>query len=66
MKNRKVKQMMCDLERQNCIDNGYPSGPKHGFWIDWFDGGVCSISCNGNFLWVNKHTVSIKANELKG
>lgn len=51
LKNTKLKQMMVDIEK-------HYSPPLGKMWFVWIDG-VCLIS-GGNFLWVNKHTVSLK------
>lgn len=50
--NKRVKQMMVDAERYY--------GPELGsMWLAWM-GGVCLVS-DGNFLWVNRHTVSVSS-----
>lgn len=58
MKNKKVKQMMLDIERQDdeLVGNNF---------LAWF-GGVCLISGCGNFLWINQRTVSLKADDIGG
>lgn len=56
MKNKKVKQMMIDVE---C----HYSGDISPSWIAWIDG-LCLVA-GANFLWLNhKHTVSLTANQL--
>lgn len=57
MKNKKVKQMMLDIERLDKNDMGK-------MWLAWIDG-VCLIS-GGNFLWLNQRTVSLKADDIGG
>lgn len=57
MKNKKVKQMMLDIELLDKSSMGE-------MWLAWIDG-VCLIS-GGNFLWLNKRTVSLKANDIGG
>ena len=58
MKNKKVKQMMLDIERQDgeLVGNNL---------LTWF-GGVCLVSNCRNFLWLNQRTVSLKANYIGG
>jgi hypothetical protein len=57
MKNKKVKQMMVDIERY-CLGEIYPA------WLFWFDG-VCLVA-GANFLWVNhNNTVSIKSGDRR-
>jgi len=56
MKNKKVKQMMVDIER-------YYSHGLGSMWLAWIDG-VCLVS-GGNFLWLNKFTVSLTSEQLR-
>lgn len=49
---KKVRRMMVDIERHH-------SGHLGGMWLAWIDG-VCLVS-GGNFLRVNRHTVSVSA-----
>lgn len=57
MKNKKVKQMMVDIEKHYAGDLGRA-------WIAWVDG-VCLVS-GANFLWVNhRHKVSLTGDQLK-
>ena len=54
MRNKKVKQMMVDVEK-HCVGDIEPA------WITWF-GGVCVVA-GSNFLWPNRNlTVSKFAN----
>lgn len=57
MQNKKVKQMMLDIERLDKNSMG-------GMWLAWIDG-VCLIS-GGNFLWLNQRIVSLTANDIGG
>ena len=58
MKNKRVKQMMVDVEKGINLRNGNAKCDDK-MWISWFDG-PCLITSGANFIWLCEGVVSIK------
>ena len=62
MKNKKVKQMMVDVEKYLSIKAGNTFDER--LFITWFDG-PCLVS-GANFMWLSEGVVSLTADQLRG
>lgn len=63
MKNKRVKQMMVDVEKFISVSNGNDKCDK-SMWIAWLDG-PCLITAGANFMWLCDEVVSLTADQHK-